>query len=326
MANTQGYDYWSFHVQKPPIPTFCQVEGTNFILTVAFDQIELKDLDDRKAEATIISKSNIDYISSIDSCASTLNVVSTTGNQVILTDISVGEEIMRYERKLKTGKLRDCKFLSKDLVATCGDMILHLADIRESPHSSNVLSSDRQPRQTWLYPTQGKSSLTSIGYSDPYITVCSYSGKCHTLDLRNQQFISSTISKDVLMSVEQFPNDLSVSFDQQGFIRLYDVKKDSFLLEAKGLSQLPRRFINCHYIPERSIIINGSEEGLVYAWFLNEEKSRFTAAARYEVPGREAGSKSKENTVNHVDYVQGTNRLVASSGDGKIHVWDNVFK
>ncbi|EGW30148.1 uncharacterized protein SPAPADRAFT_52975 [Spathaspora passalidarum NRRL Y-27907] len=319
---------WSYQAHEYPISTFCRVEGTNYILTVAKDEIKLKNLEDTQAQQTLFTKSHNADITSIDASPSTLKVVSASFDQVLLTDMTVGDVIMRFSgNKESKGKLvRDCKFLSRNLIATCGDYTaLNLADIRERPASNS--SKIQESPNCWTYPFSTEDNLTSLGYSHPYISMGSSSGTAYILDLRNSQFIYSNVSKNLLMAVEQHPGNLSVSFDKEGIIRFYDVKKDQFMAQGCCVNRAIEHQINMHYVPELDFVINGSEEGIVHLWRLNEDRSRFVSALNFAVLGRvdsPASGIPAANTINHVDFDPAAKRLIASSASGVLHVWDDL--
>lgn len=305
------------------INSLCVIKSTNFVLTGGGNDclVRLHNLGEDKIQSTSFPREHITSINSIDVCNSGETFVSGGGDTVNVWDVIKQSRLVRYQSSNDQirDEILDCKILNENLIVSCGsNCYANFHDMR-------------QPRRTRpIYSVKaGNDTLNSLDYSptSQVLSVASLDGRLTRIDLRKQELIRDSFDNGGLLNVTLCADDITVITFEDGTIKLCnsnDLQEISEVtLSDKKLSYRISTDVIKDYYSKDEYIISGSECGSVHMWTHNPVSHAIsgfrTLTPNYALDG-EASS-----ILGVVRFVASSNRLLSSSENGILHIWENVI-
>lgn len=316
--------YRSFQAHtNSSINSLCLIKSTNFVLSGGGNDclIRLHNLNNENVQSTTFPKEHITAVNSIDVSNSGETFVSGGGDTINVWDLVRQCKLMRYQsiNDQIRDEVFDCKILNDSLVVSCGtNCFVNFHDLR-------------QPKRTRpIYSVKaGNDNLNSLDYNpiSKVLSVASLDGRLSRIDLRNQEIIRDLFECGGLLNVRLCPNDMTLITFEDGTLKLCDsndlqTKTEVTLSKDKLTYRITSDVIKDYY-SDTEYIISGSEIGVVYMWERNPMDQTATAFKILEPPLLQSPDKSRILSV--VKYISSSNRLICSSENGFLHIWENVL-
>ncbi|KAK6458416.1 WD40-repeat-containing domain protein [Scheffersomyces xylosifermentans] len=209
----------------------------------------------------------------------------------------------------------DCKFLTDDLVASCGvNHHLNMFDLRQS-RKAPVFSVN-----------MGDDNLNSLGfntvsdgqdYTITQVSVGSSNGNLYSIDIRKQQLITDPFEDfGSIVDVYREGSNRSVLTFDNGEVVLFNIENSTTESHFNIGKKLNYK-MNAEII--KSYVLRGTDEGTVELNRLNGD-----VFEKMEIFSQLAPTDSAGRILNIVRYQDELNRVVSTSGNGIIHIWDDI--
>lgn len=297
------------------------IGGTNFILTGGGNDnlVKLTHLEDE--EVFEFPKEHLGSINSIDHLDE-LVVSSGEYDTLVLWDLMKRYKLNKYKTdpiSILNNSIMDAK-IYKDLLILCGtNCQLNFHDLRASQLKPITILKD------------STDSLTLFDYcpSTYSVSAASLDGKVYSYDLRKSEVQYSSESKeDSILDLVIYDKYLLLTFES-GKVQLVNMNDKEVECERNG-GLLNHRvnsiLIDCYYDGKKKYIASGSETGQINLWRWSMDENKTTDKINNFEFFKAMKTKNKSlNLLNTVRFVNSSNRLISSSGDGIVHIWDNVI-
>lgn len=312
-----GYKLFQVYTDLP-IRSMCPIPETRVVLTGSGRslRVTLNYLNGDSALQIELPVRGESGISSIDVSKLRKTTSASCMDAIILHDVSKQVMARRFQTLTMT-KIMDAKFLAEDLLVSCGHSKgLSFFDLR-SPRSG--------PISTVSMGDDHLNTLTFDPVLPELVTAGSVNGFTYTLDVRNQTIINDMVTSSSVSCVVQAPkmkcvvrtrNNTTVIFDQDNS-RILDI------VRAGNEDSNTKILYNIAYGYSNDRIFNGTDRGLVQIWKWDDETCRANLETTLEIGITEGGYK--DFSLSHTHYLEHVNTVVASSGSGWIHAWNDVF-
>ncbi|EER31164.1 predicted protein [Candida tropicalis MYA-3404] len=351
-----SYVYWNYNSghSKSEIKTLSLIPNTDILVTLGKGEKELRLHDiyqrDNPLIANIESGNGQDNIS----CLDTFMFKGITGSKDSITylDFNTGEKISEFKNKTSEGNsnLTGCKFMNDKLISVWSkDQTFSLYDIRK----------DNSGPKSQIFQFSGDNSYTCAGFTGNYINVGTNIGRVISLDLRKSVMHNDRVSNYSITSIESFSGDTILTSDFNGGVRIYNLDTGNILLhyevdeeiinEKNGYKNgydkkkhtdsdsedddnsidhegLKMKY-NASFIPESNKLIHGTDFGKIEISKLNVTptgKLPYGVSTEKPLIASYDTRDAKSQTINIVKYDKLKERLVATSLDGQLHIWDNL--
>lgn len=284
--------------QNSSINSACTLKKTEYIITGGGNDSKLILHNFAKLNSLVeFPKFHSKSVNAIDTFDNT-SFISASSDKLVQYDIIKKTPLREYN---SSDKLLDTKFISDTLIVSCGESHqLGFTDLKQS-QKGPVFSI-----------SLGDDNLNLVSYDNSYMISAGCSnGSIYHLDLRNQQVLSHTFKLPVVhvkYNLRSFMCLLS-----NGDIRLMglnDNRYNSTLMDESEFSY-KSNFILCN-----STLITSTPNGTIKVW-------DSTRSGRYKI----RMSTCIEPHSRSGGYLQlhlGNNCLIATAGDGKLYVWDDL--
>ena len=210
----------------------------------------------------------------------------------------------------------------KDLLLLCGtNCQLNFHDLKASNTNKPI-----------MILKDATDSLTSFNYYSLQYQVItgSLDGKVYKYDLRKSEVSIETIDGSPslgIMDVSVYEDKLLLTFEN-GTVKLVDREEMNTVNEIHRSDETLNYRINSILIDDyhsaaKKYIVSGSETGEVGLWEIHGKNSEVEIHRNLK-PESINPRDSNLKLLNIVKFLSASNRLVSSSGDGSLHIWDNV--
>ncbi|CAH2355395.1 hypothetical protein CLIB1423_25S01310 [[Candida] railenensis] len=210
----------------------------------------------------------------------------------------------------------------KDLLISCGtNCQLNFHDLKASNINKPI-----------MILKDATDSLTSFNYcSSQYQVIAgSLDGKVYKYDLRNSQVYIEMIDgshSSGILDVSVYKDKLLLTFEN-GVVKLVDREDMNTVNEIHRSDKILTYRMNSilmddYHSATKKYIVSGSEIGEVGLWEINGKNSEVENHRKLR-PDSIDPKNSNMQLLNIVKFLPSSNRLVSSSGDGRLHIWDNV--
>lgn len=304
------------------INSLCLVESTNFVLSGGGNDcsIRLHNLNEAEVQSSDFPKEHISAVNSIDISESREAFVSGGGDTIVVWDLVKQRKLTRYQST--NSNIRDeifeCKILNDNLVVSCGsNCFVNFYDLRQSQRTKPIFSIKA-----------GNDNLNSLDY-DPgstLLSVASLDGSLASVDLRKNELITDRLDNGGLLHVRFCPKYRTLITFEDGTVKLCSTPGLQIITDVK----LPTRKLTysitselvSDYYDNTDYIISGSESGSVHMWKYNPVSH--TAAAFKTLEPQSQGTDTS-HILSVVKFNKSSNRLISSSENGILHIWENVL-
>lgn len=301
------------------INALCIVPQTGFFLSGGADLLVKLHGASRDAEVTLVAfpKEHSGPVNCVSVCK---NLFASTSSNVVLWDLLLQQRTgLLYAEGPGRDEILACRFLNDDVLACCGTARnLGLYDLR-------------QKLKTPVYAqTVGRDNLNAIDYCDgsKTVAVASSDGNLYLVDLRNQQLIEQLFvgERGGLMDVQACEDGHLVTFEN-GTVGVLDKQNHQLQFEVqnspdRAVYRVNSELVEDYHDTSRRYVFSGSESGSlkIYAYSKTSGETAVVSTLTPAVRGR-----STSLLLNIVRFDRSNNRLICSSGDGHVNVWDNVI-
>ncbi|KAG7660591.1 uncharacterized protein J8A68_005857 [[Candida] subhashii] len=306
------------------ISSFSIIENSNFILTAGGrdSTIRLHSLTEDASTSIIVREApqnkNYSIVDSSDMCIGSMDDKIEIFDLAKTTPVRILDNTPNDPTHNRTNFVIDAKILNKNMLVTCGNNhTMNMFDIR-----MNVVHGTNGP---FTSIALGERSLYSIGYHGYNICCSGEDGRIYTMDLRNSEVICDQVSNYPILKIHQYPNDLTLSFDLYGQVRLFN-NRSGLTSCSYNINEPVRRLthtFDLQMIPERNCIINSTNIGEIQFYSVNKDRTQ--VRKRTTLKAVVDQNQISTNYLNGMKFDPVENRVIASGGTGIIHVWDNVF-
>lgn len=316
--------YRSFQAHNnSSINSLCLIKSTNFVLSGGGNDclIRLHNLNNDSVQSTTFPKEHITAVNSIDVSSSGETFVSGGGDTINVWDLVKQCKLMRYQsiNDQIRDEVYDCKILNDSLVVSCGtNCFVNFHDLRQPKRTKPIYS-----------VKAGNDNLNSLDYNpiSKVLSVGSLDGRLTRIDLRNQEVIRDTFECGGLLNVRLCPRDMTLITFENGKLKLCDsndllIKSEVTLSNDKLTYRIASDVIKDYY-SDTEYIMSGSETGIVYLWKHNPTDQTVSEFKILEPPLLQYTDKSRILSV--VKFIASSNRLICSSENGLLHIWENVL-
>lgn len=310
--------------ENSSINSICKVPSTDFYLTGGGNDsiVKLHSLGTETTSSSALPKEHLGSINSICIAGSGNNFASSADSTIVLWDTVKRCKIGRYrsDQTRSSNVIFDTKILKENLLV-CGGT------------GSEVLFFDLRQRNRLLPVFSlkgGNDTLTAIDYDeerDNMIVGC-MDGNLRRVDFRKQLMITDPIDKSGLLYAQNCTNERSLAVSEAGSVIVYDensqeVAAKASLVASSFTFKVTATILKDLY-SELEYIVSGSETGGIYVWTLDRKNDSFDLPL-HEVLRPPVSSGKMASVLGIVDYLPQTNRLVCSSGNGILHIWDDFL-
>ncbi|CUM53652.1 uncharacterized protein AC631_00798 [Debaryomyces fabryi] len=316
--------YRSFQAHNnSSINSLCLIKSTNFVLSGGGNDclIRLHNLNNDSVQSTTFPKEHITAVNSIDVSSSGETFVSGGGDTINVWDLVKQCKLMRYQsiNDQIRDEVYDCKILNDSLVVSCGtNCFVNFHDLRQPKRTKPIYS-----------VKAGNDNLNSLDYNpiSKVLSVGSLDGRLTRIDLRNQEVIRDTFECGGLLNVRLCPRDMTLITFENGKLKLCDsndllINSEVTLSNDKLTYRIASDVIKDYY-SDTEYIMSGSETGIVYLWKHNPTDQTVSEFKILEPPLLQYTDKSRILSV--VKFIASSNRLICSSENGLLHIWENVL-
>jgi WD40 repeat protein len=199
-------------------------------------------------------------------------------------------------------QILDCKYLAPELLISCGiDHQLNFFDLRQSGRSPHFAID------------VGDDNLNSMDHAHNTISLGSSNGSLYLVDIRNQKLICH--KKHLPIIYVSNHGDSSLINYANGDVTLTSDKNRN-VDPTVNIGQTVHYKINSTL--RDNVIISGTETGVVQFWKFNPHTHSVA-----QKPALTISTDSSEGKVLNV-YTTKSNHLIATAGDGRVHIWDTL--
>ncbi|KAF2734318.1 mitogen-activated protein kinase organizer 1 [Polyplosphaeria fusca] len=242
--------------------------------------------------------------------------VSTGGDKTVFYwDVETTETVRRWTGH--GGRINCCAFGGED------DSVVVSGSIDGSVKVWDTRSTNYKPIMTF---NEAKDSVTDVHVFDAEIISGSVDGRVRSYDLRTGMCTVDVIGHSITsLGVSKKGTELLVN-STDSTVRLMD-RNNGKLLKAYR----DEGFVNTEFRVKStlglndSVVVSGSDDGLVYAWGLLEGDvlHKFRHSDMREVMGKNfsEGRKGKKDVVSAVAFCPIRKEWASGGGDGNVIVW-----
>lgn len=301
------------------INALCVVPHTGFFLSGGSDLLVKLHGTSRDAPMTLVAFPK-EHSRPVNCVSVYNNAVASASTNVVLWDLLLQR---RTGQLFTEGPGREeilaCRFLNDELFACCGAARnLGLYDLRQS-------------LKTPVYAkTVGRDNLNAIDYCDAKKTVAmaSSDGCLYLVDLRNQQLVTQLFAgeRGGILDVHACEDGHLVTFEN-GTVGLLGDNNHELQFEVQNSTDRAIYRVNSelaedYHHKNRLFVFSGSESGSLKIHSYDKSSGKTAVVSTLTPAVRESGASL---LLNIVRFDSSNNRLICSSGDGYVNVWDNVI-
>lgn len=316
--------YRSFQAHNnSSINSLCLIKSTNFVLSGGGNDclVRLHNLSNDHVQSTTFPKEHITAVNSIDVSDSGEIFVSGGGDTINVWDLVKQCKLMRFQsiNEQIRDEVFDCKILNDSLVVSCGtNCFVNFHDLRQPKRTKPIYS-----------VKAGNDNLNSLDYNpiSKVLSVASLDGRLTRIDLRNQEVIRDGFDCGGLLNVRLCPGNRTLITFEDGKLKLCDSNDLQIMLEVtlsndKLIYRITSEVIKDYY-SETEYIISGSETGVVCMWKHDPADHTVTDFKTFEPPLASCTDSSRILSI--VRFIASSNRLICSSENGLLHIWENIL-
>ncbi|CCE86393.1 Piso0_004879 [Millerozyma farinosa CBS 7064] len=306
------------------INAICPIPNTELVATGGGNDslVKLFRLNENEPMLQEVGKEHLNGVNSLDVVFSGEELVSVGGSNVVVWDLVKQCKITNF--RSTASAVRDdilgCKILNNSLVASCGTGChTSLFDLRNSQRNKPVFSLQ-----------MGRDSLTCIDYDDAgrnAMTVVSLDGNCYTVDFRKKELITDRMGHGSILYVKSYSEAKNVLTFDDGNVRIGSLGSIDegmmFKISDTSLSYRINADLVSDYYSSLEHLFSGTEKGQVSMWTIDSKNNK---ECSFKTLSTQKTRKSRdEDIIGVVKFLAHSNRLVASSATGYLHIWDNFF-
>ncbi|KAG2734497.1 hypothetical protein G9P44_002503 [Scheffersomyces stipitis] len=226
------------------------------------------------------------------------------------TPVSIRDEVL------------DCKLLNDNLVASCGvSHHLNLFDLRQSTYKA-IFSINMGNDNLNSLDCNRVMGTNEFDFTTDSASVGSSNGNLYTVDFRNQQLITDSFSElGSIMAVSRKGETRSLITLGDGSVVGFDNRENKRAWSFNRGSSLNYK-LNSDTIPQFKYVITCSETGQLHTY---THEGRLVRSLTIPSLDSSIGDSPEALLLNIVHYQKEQNRILSTSGNGIIHLWDDVF-
>ncbi|CCE85293.1 Piso0_004879 [Millerozyma farinosa CBS 7064] len=306
------------------INAICPIPNTELVATGGGNDslVKLFRLNEHEPMLQEVGKEHLNGVNSLDVVSSGEELVSGGGSNVVVWDLVKQCKITNF--RSTASAVRDdilgCKILNNSLVASCGSGChTSIFDLRNSQRSKPVFSLQ-----------MGRDSLTCIDYNDVgrnAMTVVSLDGNSYTVDFRKKELITDIMGHGSILYVKTYSEAKNVLTFDDGNVRIGSLgtidEGMTFKISDSSLSYRINADLVSDYYSSSEHLFSGTERSQVSMWTIDSKNN--TEPSFKTLFPRKRRKPGDEDIIGVVKFLAHSNRLVASSATGYLHIWDDFF-
>ncbi|CUM64176.1 uncharacterized protein PRCAT00001769001 [Priceomyces carsonii] len=315
-------NYFSIEAHKnSSVNSLRLVENTQFAITGGGNDFLVKLHNLLESYSQTLPKEHTNAVNSIAIAKTRDFFCSTSNDVVVLWDIVKQQKVQKLVASESEDTVRDqimdSSILNDNLVAVCGtNHRVKFFDLRQKQRSRPIFSL-----------AAGDDNLNTLNFQENNIlSIGSSNGNMYSIDLRNQNLITDLFVNGSITSIDGYEEGLLITFDI-GLIELIDFKSSKRMLKLSepclASYKLNSQLIKDYYSNGLYYIAGASEYGTIHLWSFYFDDPDHIYKAK-ELHPKILDSK-ESGILNIVRFASNSNRLVSSSGDGMLHIWDNLI-
>lgn len=286
---------------------------TNYMITGGGNDGLLKIHNIARDEPSVtLPKIHTRSINAIDIAADDESFISASGDSIELFDFVKHASVCHLANKPPNDstsylplqhQILDCKYLAPELVISCGiDHHLNFFDLRQSGRSPHFAID------------VGDDNLNSMDHAHNTIVLGSSNGSLYLVDIRNQKLICHKKHLPIVY-VSNHGDSTLINY----------ANGDVTLSSDKNRNVEPTINVghSLHYkinsTLQDNVIISGTETGEVQFWRFNPYTHSVARKLDLTIT-----ADSPEGKVLNV-YTDRSTHLIATAGDGRIHIWEKLL-
>lgn len=288
--------------------------------------------EDGESQSIELPTDNVGVVHAVDVANLRKIVASAANNMLSLHDVSKGTTTRLFHHTVLRGTecdvgpvskvletILDARFIDENVMVSCG--------VNHHFMFFDCRVKRRLPIATINAGNDNLNALTFDPQNPTVVTAGSSSGFMHMLDLRKQMLIYDAVSSCPILSVADVPGKKCLARLSDKSIIIIGMEHAQKLdtLHIDEPRPYPGRIrYNVEYEPQTNHIINGTEKGRVQIWHWDERSERASYTRDLKID-HISGRSHTASYLTTTRYVNHTNTIIASSGDGSIHSWNAVF-
>lgn len=306
------------------INAICPIPVTELVATGGGNDslVKLFRLNENEPMLQEVGKEHVNGVNSLDVVSSGEKLVSGGGSNVVVWDLVRLCKITNFRSTVSAVRddILGCKILNNSLVASCGTGChTNLFDLRNNQRNKPVFSLQI-----------GRDSLTCIDYDDAgrnAMSVVSLDGNSYTVDFRKKELITDRMGHGSILYIKLYSEEKNVLTFEDGNIRIGSLASIDegmmFKISDTSLSYRINADLVSDYYSSCEHLFSGTEKGQVLMWTI-DSKTNNECSSRTLFPQKTRSSRD-EDIIGVVKFLAHSNKLVASSATGCLHIWDNFF-
>ncbi|ABN67268.2 predicted protein [Scheffersomyces stipitis CBS 6054] len=317
--------------ENSSINSFCVVPGTtssDLVLTGGGNDFRIKlfklEVQDYQQSQLVFPTYHTNSINALDCSQAGDFFISASQHKIVAIDMVTQKKICQLTNTPVSirDEVLDCKLLNDNLVASCGvSHHLNLFDLRQSTYKA-IFSINMGNDNLNSLDCNRVMGTNEFDFTTDSASVGSSNGNLYTVDFRNQQLITDSFSElGSIMAVSRKGETRSLITLGDGSVVGFDNRENKRAWSFNRGSSLNYK-LNSDTIPQFKYVITCSETGQLHTY---THEGRLVRSLTIPSLDSSIGDSPEALLLNIVHYQKEQNRILSTSGNGIIHLWDDVF-